>query len=346
MCTTDTTQPKTEPDPPAPASCSPSDTVEPSPSPPPGSRPPASASKPSSATESQPKASLSSHPQTTMPQDLEAQLVPMSMIHVEDDRNGRASLDMTHATSLAHQIAKDGLLHPITLRPKDDRFELIAGRHRLEAFRILGWDHAPALIKTVDDFQAGILRMSENVNRSQLSPAEEAWQLADLLNQTPGGVEELAARTGRSVNWVLDRLDMAEWPEALLQAIHNGKISMAAAKPLVRIRDPALRDLRIADAARSGINARTASLWLQASESDTPADFEPSEKGSQIPILGISTTTSCQCFCCRRRVDFNTTRPVRMCADCINDLETAATQRAAQPLEEVDSQIQERNDSP
>jgi len=253
------------------------------------------------------------------------------MIHIEDDRNGRAALNMEHAHELAEQIGKDGLLHPITLRPKADRFELIAGRHRLEAFRLLGWTHAPALVKHVDDYQAGILRMSENVSRAQLSPAEEAWQLAGLLANTPGGVDELAARTGRSVNWVLDRLDMADWPDNLMQAIHHGKISLAAAKHLVRIPDPELRDLRITDAARSGINARTASYWLQQAIGEQPSDSETSENWSQIPNSEFRTTTFSNCFCCRREMEIERTRSVRCCEDCLRDIGNAHTAGNSQP---------------
>lgn len=283
---------------------------------------------------------LSSTPNDPADQNTESQLVPLGMIHIPDDKNGRAELNIAHATELAEQIGKDGLLHPITLRPRADAFELIAGRHRLEAFKLLGWTHAPAIVKHVTDYQAGMLRMSENVSRSQLSPAEEAFQLAALLNETPGGVDELAARTGRSVNWILDRLEMCEWPDALMQAIHHGKISLAAAKHLAKIPDPETLALRVSDAVRNGISARTASLWLQQAVGEVQADFVPPENWSQTPIPEYETTTICNCVCCRRKVQLDRTRFVRMCTDCLGDLEDAARQRDAQALQSDMSQPQ------
>lgn len=273
--------------------------------------------------------SSSSEPQASTGH-LESQLVPLAMIDIQDDANGRATLNHEHAQDLADQIGRDGLLHPISLRPNGERFTLIAGRHRLEAFRLLGWTHAPSTVHYVTDYTAGVLRMSENVSRSQLSPAEEAMQLAALLNETPGGVDELAARTGRSVNWILDRLEMCDWPERLMQHIHNGKISLAAAKHLVRIPDPELRDVRIEDAARSGINARTASLWVQQAIGETEAVFEPSENCSQIPPTTYNTVTTCDCVCCRRSLELEHTRQVRCCTDCLHDLEEAHRERIAQ----------------
>jgi ParB family chromosome partitioning protein len=257
----------------------------------------------------------------------------MTMIDVLDDTNGRAALDPAHVHELATQIGRDGLLHPITLRPTAERFTLIAGRHRLEAFRELGYTHAPAVIKHVTDYTAGILRMSENVCRANLSPAEEAMQLAALLNETPGGVEELAARTGRTVNWCLDRLDMCDWPESLMQHIHNGKISLAAAKSLARIPDPELREIRINDAARSGINARTASLWLQQAVGDVQAPVETSEKWSQEAIPKFRNETFSNCVCCRTEQPLERTRSVRVCEGCLRELERVKQENNPHVLE-------------
>jgi ParB/RepB/Spo0J family partition protein len=249
------------------------------------------------------------------------------MIHIPDDKNGRAELNMAHARELADQINKDGLLHPITLRPRGDGFELIAGRHRLEAFKLLGWNHAPSIVKHVTDYQAGMLRMSENVTRSQLSPAEEAFQLAALLNETPGGVDELAARTGRSVHWILDRLDMCDWPADLMQAIHHNKISLAAGKHLAKIPDPETMALRVRDAVLNGISARTASLWLQQAVGEVQADFVPPENWCQTASRETETTTFANCVCCFRKLELDRMRLVRVCTDCLGDLETANRER-------------------
>lgn len=346
MCPTNPTQPKPEQVPPELASCSDSATVSASPSPPDGSRPQASPIRSTSDTALPSMAISSSTPVAGPPSETESQLVPLGMILVVDDRNGRATLDIDHAKDLAEQIRKDGLLHPITLRPQADRFELIAGRHRLEAFRILGWTHAPAWIKDVDDYQTGVLRLSENVTRSQLSPAEEAWQLAGLLEHTPGGVDELAVRTGRNVNWILDRLEMADWPDSLMQAIHHGKVSLAAAKSLVRIPDLELRELRINDAARSGINARTAALWLQQAMGDAPPDSEVSENWCQTPNSENGIRSFQNCFCCRRSVELESVRSVRVCVDCVGDLEDAARARNAQAPNPETSQPQTRSANP
>jgi len=341
MCTTKRTLPEPEQTPPEPANSSPSDTASVSPSQPSGSRQISQPELSTSPTPSTPTETSSCTPNEPADQNTESQLVPLAMIHIPDDKNGRAELNMTHAQELAEQISKDGLLHPITLRPRGDGFELIAGRHRLEAFRLLAWPHAPAIVKHVTDYQAGMLRMSENVSRSQLSPAEEAFQLAALLNETPGGVDELAGRTGRSVNWILDRLEMCDWPDDLMQAIHHGKISLAAAKHLAKIPDPETRALRVRDAALNGISARTASLWLQNALADVQADFVPPENCSQLTNSEYETTTFCNCVCCKRKTELERTRYVRICTDCLGDLEAASTERAAQETNSETSQPQE-----
>jgi len=346
MCTTKRTQPNPEQSQADPASSSVSDTVSVSRCQPSGYVPTSTQTPNISPTPSEPAETSSSTPNDPADQNTESQLVPLRMICIPDDKNGRAELNLPHAQELAVQISKDGLLHPITLRPRGDGFELIAGRHRLEAFRLLGWTHAPAIVKHVTDYQAGMLRMSENVSRSQLSPAEEAFQLAALLNETPGGVDELAGRTGRSVNWILDRLEMCDWPDDLMQAIHHGKISLAAAKYLAKIPDPETLALRVHDAVLSGISARTASLWLQHALGDIQADFVPPDNYSQVAIPEYETTTFCNCVCCRRKIELTRTRFVRICTDCLGDLENANRERDAQKAKPETSQPQGRSDKP
>lgn len=321
MCPPNKTQTPPESSPPASESSSRSATAAASPSPPPGSAITSPLAALTSPTASPLPGISSSAPPTPTGPDLESQLIPLTQISIEDDKNGRAELDLPHARELAAQIGKDGLLHPITVRPGPSGFTLIAGRHRLEAFRILGWTHAPSVVKYVNDYTAGVLRMAENVSRSALSPAEEATQLAALLNQTPGGVDELAARTGRNVNWILDRLDMCDWPEALLQHVHRGTISLAAAKKLARIPDPETRDMRIGDAARSGINARTAALWLQQSVGDVQATPDLSENTTVERFLENPISSFSKCFCCDSETKLEHTRTVRLCENCIQELQ-------------------------
>lgn len=226
---------------------------------------------------------------------------------------------------LRDQIATSGLINPITVRPAGRRFRLIAGLNRLEAYKLLQRTEIPAHIVTTDDAGASTIRLTENLTRTNLTPIEEAAQLHDLVEATPGGVDSVAATIGRSIPWVLDRLEILDWDMELQQAVHDKKISASAAKRLARIADPETRKNYIHQAATHGINTRTAALWLQDSISLAQPEPAVSENSIIEPPPQNPPETRIQCFTCGTKHNIIDTYPVRLCPNCIQTIQTACS---------------------
>lgn len=84
-------------------------------------------------------------------------------------KEGRRSLDADHVKELADSIWELGLLNPVTI---DNENTLIAGLHRLEAARRLGWTEVECTVSSLDGLQAELAEIDENIIRSGLSPVE------------------------------------------------------------------------------------------------------------------------------------------------------------------------------
>jgi hypothetical protein len=91
---------------------------------------------------------------------------------------GRRAVDPDAVVSLKKSIAALGLQHRVTVRRRDDAYVLVAGAHRLEAFRQLGKERIPAPVVDFDEFQAELFEIAENLVRDQLSPAQQAAAFA------------------------------------------------------------------------------------------------------------------------------------------------------------------------
>ena len=110
-----------------------------------------------------------------MPQiQTEVELIPLSLIDIP--KNWRKVKKATIA-EIAESVKVDGLLQPIGLRPTGDRFRLVYGRHRLEAFKILGREAIPALALDLDDVAEASATDAENLFQQPLSPAERLQSL-------------------------------------------------------------------------------------------------------------------------------------------------------------------------
>lgn len=259
--------------------------------------------------------------------------VPIASIHIADEYNGRATLDPRRVAELADVLAHEPLLHPITLRHTTTGLHLIAGRHRLAAFVKLGRATIPAVILEVDDATEATLRLTENLQRVSLSPVEQAKQLAEMVSINEQGVEAVALRLARSVDWILDRLEILTWPAALTEAVHTKRVPLAAAKLLARIKPDSLREQRIADAANHGCSAATARLWLQHAHSDDPNAPAMPVFSCQIPHFQISENVKVICAGCENLVRIEETELQRWCTHCLSSIRLAQQgSREASPM--------------
>ncbi len=75
---------------------------------------------------------------------------------------------------LTVSVKENGLLQPILVRPKQPGFEIVAGNRRMLACKKLGWKKIACHIIDVDDKTAFEISLSENLQRKNLSPIEEA----------------------------------------------------------------------------------------------------------------------------------------------------------------------------
>jgi ParB/RepB/Spo0J family partition protein len=152
--------------------------------------------------------------------------VALASIHVPD--NVRA-LDDEHVKALAGSIELQGMLVPVVVRTDGDRFELVAGFHRVAAARSLGLSEVPVVVRDIRTEDAD--RAVENITRKQLDPYEEAKALGAMLAR---GLSESGA--AQALGWpkqrVSARMKILELPERAQQLIGDGTIALAAVEQL------------------------------------------------------------------------------------------------------------------
>ena len=92
--------------------------------------------------------------------------VPIGKIQIKE---GRRSLDAGHVKELADSIRELGLLNPLTI---DRDYVLIAGLHRLEAVKALGWEDVECTVSSLEGLAAELAEIDENIVRSYISTLE------------------------------------------------------------------------------------------------------------------------------------------------------------------------------
>jgi ParB family chromosome partitioning protein len=114
---------------------------------------------------------------------------------------------------LTESIREKGVLEPVLARPVGNRYELVIGSRRFAAAKEAGLKRIPAVVREMDDEEAIVVSLIENVQRRDIEPEEEYDALMALRRLNPssyGSAEQLAKALGKSRKYVEDRINAVE----------------------------------------------------------------------------------------------------------------------------------------
>jgi ParB family chromosome partitioning protein len=138
---------------------------------------------------------------------------------------------------LADSLREHGLVQPIVVRAKGDRYQLIAGQRRLAAAKRLGWEKVLVRVLDVEDRQMSEIAIVENLQRRDLDALEKAASFKQYLATWNCTQEELAKRLSIDRSSVANLIRLLELPDAVQQQLRSGAISMGHARALLPLGD-------------------------------------------------------------------------------------------------------------
>jgi len=157
---------------------------------------------------------------------------------------------------LADSIREQGIVQPLIVRPRGDRFELIAGERRWRAAQMAGLDEVPVLVRDADDREALELALIENLQRENLNPMEEAQGYAQLIEQFQLTQEKAASRVGKSRAVVANALRLLKLAPEVQAFVRDARLSVGHAKAILGLTSPEEQCLAADRALRRAFNVR------------------------------------------------------------------------------------------
>lgn len=154
--------------------------------------------------------------------------------------NPRQPRSMSHPQELGEltaSVREHGVLQPLIVTAGDapGRYILIAGERRLTAARQAGLASVPVIVREATDQQRLELAIIENVQRYDLSPLEEAEAYRQLAEDFGLSHEDIAAQVGKSRVAVTNTLRLLKLPDAVKNALIEGRISEGHARALLAL---------------------------------------------------------------------------------------------------------------
>ena len=145
----------------------------------------------------------------------------------------RTEFNQEALETLAQSIKEKGILQPLLLRKKGEKYEIIAGERRWRAAKLAGLESVPAVIKNLTDSETLEIALIENLQRENLSAIEEAEGLNRLMSEYEYTQEVIAKVIGKSRSHIANTLRLLSLPDEIKQMIKENKLSAGHARTLV-----------------------------------------------------------------------------------------------------------------
>lgn len=160
--------------------------------------------------------------------------LPIASIVTNPDQP-RKSFDETQLSELSDSIKQNGVLQPILVRKKGDMYEIVAGERRYQASKLAGLKEIPAIVRDVDDAEVFQLALIENLQRSDLTPIEEARGYRQLLDTKGLTQEGLAKILSKSRSAIANTLRLMDLPQEVQDMMEEGQITAGHARAILAV---------------------------------------------------------------------------------------------------------------
>lgn len=242
--------------------------------------------------------------------------IPLDQITYPTEMHRKAH-DPIALERLAASIRDVGLMNPITVEAAGDHYVLRAGDRRLQAHRLLRRETIPANIRTGGELAHGeVLTWTENLEREDLSPIEQAEACARMKATGSLSVAAIARMLKRTEAWVDERLDLLEIPPALQQLVHTRELPMRHAIELARVADEQHRDYLTRYALLSGASYTVIKDWVAQWRMHHEANAEGFAPLPPLPQNGERAIVLIPCMTCGDPHPPHELRIAHICTGC------------------------------
>lgn len=147
----------------------------------------------------------------------------------------RKSFKAEELAELTDSIKQNGILQPLLVRKKDNYYEIVAGERRYQAALAAGLTEVPVVIRDISDDDVFKLALIENLQRSDLTPLEEARGYKQLIKEKGLTQEELAKILSKSRSAITNTIRLLDLPTEVQELVDEGELSAGHARAILAV---------------------------------------------------------------------------------------------------------------
>ncbi len=230
----------------------------------------------------------------------------------------RLEIDPVEIQELANSISVQGLLQPIVINKTGNRFEVVAGDRRLMAVKQLGHPKIMARVVELKGKDVALARATENIQRKNLTPLEEALQYQGMFKKLKLSLEDIGKKIGKSPGIVKRRMDVLRMPGSFQNALHTKKIGLGVAEELWSCSNAGHREYLLEMAIEHGVTTNVARMWVLDFNKRQRAALGGAGEGRGLDSVMEHDPIYRSCDLCKDPVDLSKVKELRMCGTCFD----------------------------
>jgi ParB family chromosome partitioning protein len=168
----------------------------------------------------------------------------------------RSAMDPERLAGLTASVRESGIVQPILVRRRGERYQIIAGERRFRAAQATGLATVPVMVRDVDDEHLLELALVENIQREELNPIEEAQAFHRLQDEFGLTQEEIARRVGRDRATVANTLRLLRLPRELRELLAEARLDAGHGRAILALERAEDQVALGREAARKGLSVR------------------------------------------------------------------------------------------
>ena len=183
--------------------------------------------------------------ETAISQTAVKNIVSVALADIQPSNyNPRKNFDEKSLVELADSIRQQGVLQAIGVRPiAENRFEIVFGERRYRASQIAGLEEIPAVILDISDETAEEIAVTENLQRKDVTPIEEANAYQKLIESGRHDVQSLAVQFGKNESYIRTRLKFVSLIPEIAQLLEQDELTISVATEICRYGEDIQHDI-------------------------------------------------------------------------------------------------------
>ena len=183
--------------------------------------------------------------ETAISQTAVKNIVSVALADIQPSNyNPRKNFDEKSLAELADSIRQQGVLQAIGVRPiAENRFEIVFGERRYRASQIAGLEEIPAVILDISDETAEEMAVTENLQRKDVTPIEEANAYQKLIESGRHDVQSLAVQFGKNESYIRTRLKFVSLIPEIAQLLEQDVLTISVATEICRYGEDIQHDI-------------------------------------------------------------------------------------------------------